>query len=401
MSYSVIGILAIFIHLIINRDVLWHKETYDLIPAFKQYRAFIFGIIIFCVTDVLWGFFDEYHIIPALYIVTVLYFIAMMAGFLLWTQYVVAYMDRNPVFEKILSVTGIVLFGIEMVILFINFFIPIQFWFDSKGVYHAGGARYVTLLLQLIMFLLTSIFTFATKAKTPEATKRLRRTVGYFGLAMASLIALQWFYPLLPLYSIGYLIGSCLAHTFVVEDEKEEYRKTLEDMLRREKLHKEELGSAKKKIYTDPLTGAGSKKAYMDDAQRLNDEIKTGEINEFAVAVFDLNDLKIINDTKGHDIGDIYIYNASMLISEFFSHSPVYRIGGDEFAVIIQGEDYKNRANLIERFNNQVLENKASDKVVVSSGIASYNSDIDKNYISVFERADRMMYKCKKQLKES
>lgn len=62
MSYSIIGILAIFIHLIINRDVLWHKETYSLVPAFKQYRAFIFGIILFCVTDVLWGFFDEYQI---------------------------------------------------------------------------------------------------------------------------------------------------------------------------------------------------------------------------------------------------------------------------------------------------------------------------------------------------
>lgn len=401
MSYSVIGILAIFIHLIINRDVLWHKETYDLVPAFKQYRAFIFGIIIFCVTDVLWGFLNEYHIIPALYIVTVFYFAAMMAGFLLWTQYVVAYMDSDTVLKKILSVAGIVLFGMELVILLINFFVPIQFWFDSNGVYHAGGARYVTLALQVILFLLTSIFTFATKAKTPEATKRLRRTVGYFGLAMASLIMLQWFYPLLPLYSIGYLLGSCLAHTFVVEDEKEEYRKTLEDMLKREQLHKQELGFAKKKIYTDPLTGAGSKQAYMDDAQRINDQIQSGDINEFAVAVFDLNDLKIINDTKGHDIGDIYIYNAGMLIGEFFSHSPVYRIGGDEFAAIIQGEDYENRETLIEQFYNRALENKKTGKVVVSSGIASYNPDTDENFVSVFERADKIMYECKKQLKNS
>ena len=139
----------------------------------------------------------------------------------------------------------------------------------------------------------------------------------------------------------------------------------------------------------------------MDDAQRLNDNIKTGHPCEFAVAVFDLNDLKTINDTKGHDVGDIYIYNASMLISEFFAHSPVYRIGGDEFAVILQGEDYENRDTLIEKFNKQALDNKASDKVVVSSGLASFNADTDKNFISVFERADKMMYKCKKQLKKS
>lgn len=276
MSYSIIGILAIVIHLIINHDVLWHKTTYNLVPAFRQYRAFIFGIMLFCVTDVLWGFLDEYHIVSALYIVTVLYFVAMMAGFLLWTRYVVAYMNSDSIFTKILSVAGVVLFGAEIVVLLINFFVPIQFWFDSQGVYHAGVARYFTLLLQLILFVLTSVYTFVTKAKTPEATKRLRRTVGFFGLAMASLIVLQWFYPMLPLYSIGYLLGSCLAHTFVVEDEKEEYRKTLEDMLEREKLHQEQLGSARKKIYTDPLTGTGSKQAYMDDAQRLNDNIKTG-----------------------------------------------------------------------------------------------------------------------------
>ena len=79
----------------------------------------------------------------------------------------------------------------------------------------------------------------------------------------------------------------------------------------------------------------------------------------------------------------------------------MYRIGGDEFAVIIQGEDYEKRNALMERFNNQVLENKATGKVVVSSGIAAYDSVKDENYLSVFERADKRMYICKKRLKQS
>ncbi len=147
------------------------------------------------------------------------------------------------------------MFCSELVILAVNFFIPIQFWFDENGVYHAGNARNITLLLQILLFVLTSIYTFTIKANTEIATKRLRRTVGFFGIEMAVLIIVQLFYPLLPLYSIGFLISSCLLHSFVVEDEKTEYLKTLEETLRREKEKSDELGTAKRKIYTDPLTG--------------------------------------------------------------------------------------------------------------------------------------------------
>ena len=90
MSYSVIGIIAILLHLIINRDVLWGKSTANNIPAYREYRFFIIGILIFCVTDVLWGIFNEYHLITPLYAVTVAYFVTMMIGFLAWTKYVVS-----------------------------------------------------------------------------------------------------------------------------------------------------------------------------------------------------------------------------------------------------------------------------------------------------------------------
>lgn len=399
MSYSIIGLLAIFIHLIINRDVLWKTVGSEEIPAFSEYRSFILGIIVFCVTDVLWGFMDEHNIKFGLYAVTVFFFVAMMAGFLLCTRYVAAYMDSNTAFRKFLSISGLVLFCAEIVILIINFFVPIQFRYDGNGVYHAGCMRYATLGLQVIMFVLTSVYTFITQAKTPEATKRLRRTVGFFGLAMAALIVLQMYYPLLPLYSIGYLIGSCLAHTFVVEDEKDEYRKTIEEMLRREKLQNHELVSSKNKIYTDPLTGLGSQQAYIDDKNNIDQFIKSGERQEFAVAVFDLNNLKLVNDTMGHDTGDKYIAGAGALISEFFPHSPVYRIGGDEFAVILIGKDFERRAQIFENFNKRANENKAAKSFVVAAGMSEYIFGKDPAFLSVFERADRRMYQKKKELK--
>lgn len=402
MSYSVIGIIAILVHLIINRDMLRHSKEHTDVPACREYRDYIFGMLLFCVTDVMWGFLNDLRLITPLYAVTDLFFVTMMAGFLLWTRYVAAYMEGqdHSIFRKILLIAGIVMFGCEILILIINFFVPIQFRFDENGNYQAGGARYVTLAMQMALFLLTSVYTFVTKSSDEKVTKRLHRSVGLFGLLMTALIIVQLFYPLLPLYSIGFLLSSCMLHSFIVEDEKDEYRKSLEEMLLQTQQQSAELGTARKKIYTDPLTGVKSKHAYMDDTEKIYQRIRGGNAGDFAVVVFDVNDLKRINDTKGHDAGDVCIYSAAMLIGEFFAGSPVYRIGGDEFAVILKGDDYANRRQLLTSFNAQAENSLCSDRVVVAAGMAEYRKGSDRNYRTVFDRADKKMYQRKRELKE-
>ena len=191
-----------------------------------------------------------------------------------------------------------------------------------------------------------------------------------------------------------------MLHSFVLEDEKREYRKTLEKMLRRDREQQQELGTAKRQIYTDPLTGAGSKLAYMEDCEALQRRIHSGEAKEFAVVVFDLNNLKEINDNEGHYAGDVCIYNACLLINKFFGSSPVYRIGGDEFVAVLTGGDYQNRDFLLASFDRQAEENLDTGGVVVSSGMSAYTAGSDKNYLNVFERADRQMYRRKRRLKE-
>ena len=217
---------------------------------------------------------------------------------------------------------------------------------------------------------------------------------------MIVFINIQVFFPLLPMYSAGYLLGICLIHSFVVEDEKEEYHKTLENFLKIELRHQQELGTAKQKIYTDPLTGAKSKQAYMDDEKEINRKIKEGRIHDLGVIVFDLNDLKQTNDTRGHETGDICIYEACMMISGFFCNSPVYRIGGDEFVVILQGDDYANRRDLLTAFDRKADENLRAGKIVVASGMAEYRQGSDKCLRDVFERADQTMYVRKRRLKK-
>ena len=115
--------------------------------------------------------------------------------------------------------------------------------------------------------------------------------------------------------------------------------------------------------------------------------------------MFDLNDLKEINDTKGHKTGDISIFNACMLIQEYFAHSPVYRIGGDEFAVILEGQDFRERVELLSSFNKQAEDNLQTGRIVVASGMSVFRPEEDRSFRSVFERADRMMYRRKAQLK--
>ena len=117
------------------------------------------------------------------------------------------------------------------------------------------------------------------------------------------------------------------------------------------------------------------------------------------VVVFDLNGLKIINDTMGHEAGDAYIKEACALICQHFDHSPVFRIGGDEFVAILKGCDYENREELESSFRETIDDNRKNGSVVVSSGLAVYIPGKDESYNDVFNRADELMYQRKQTLK--
>ncbi|MCR4742488.1 MAG: GGDEF domain-containing protein [Treponema sp.] len=150
----------------------------------------------------------------------------------------------------------------------------------------------------------------------------------------------------------------------------------------------------------DPLTGVKSKHAYNEAEEHINFDIGK-ESYPFAIAVCDVNGLKQINDGLGHKAGDKHIQGACMIVCKIFKHSPVYRIGGDEFAVILKGEDYENRASLMEELNHTVEKNRDEGGIVVSVGLSEFIPEKDKAFADVFERADALMYKRKIELKGS
>ncbi len=163
----------------------------------------------------------------------------------------------------------------------------------------------------------------------------------------------------------------------------------------------EKLGHARSAVNRDPLTGVKSKYAYTENENALDAQIEAGEVEDFAIAVCDVNGLKHVNDTFGHKAGDEYIRSACSMVCELFQHSPVFRVGGDEFVVIMTGKDYHNRSEIMKALNERSLGNIASGDVVVAGGVAGFVPGQDANVRAVFDRADAEMYRNKKMLKEN
>ena len=154
----------------------------------------------------------------------------------------------------------------------------------------------------------------------------------------------------------------------------------------------------------DVLTGVRNKHAYTDETEKLTQEIKAGTA-EFGIAMIDLNYLKTINDNYGHDKGDIAIQNVCNIICDVFKHSPVFRIGGDEFTVILKNQDYNNIENLTKEFGKKIKEAVEKEgvepweKSSAAIGYAFYDKKIDVYVEDVFKRADREMYREKEKMK--
>jgi len=170
-------------------------------------------------------------------------------------------------------------------------------------------------------------------------------------------------------------------------------------MSRRAQESEELLGKVRDLANTDPLTGVKSKHAFTEMERETDERIAADTVGHFAVVVCDVNGLKHVNDTLGHKAGDEYIRQASSLICELFQHSPVYRIGGDEFVVMITGRDWDRRLEIVQQLHDISAANIGSGKVVVSGGISDFDAGKDKAVNEVFQRADKRMYEEKKLLK--
>ena len=172
--------------------------------------------------------------------------------------------------------------------------------------------------------------------------------------------------------------------------------------IRQEQEYARNLSAARKMATIDSLTGVKNKHAYVQWEEKINEGIKERTQEPFAVVVCDINNLKAVNDLYGHKEGDVCIRNACSKICRVFSHSPVFRTGGDEFVVILLGEDYSQREKLMEQINELPADrSKIRIGETVAAGMVEYNKELHFSLLSVFEEADKAMYVRKQALKES
>ena len=138
-------------------------------------------------------------------------------------------------------------------------------------------------------------------------------------------------------------------------DSNDEVGRLTKTFLRLSGHMKDHINDLNKQVYIDTLTRVKNRGAFTAAVEEIQGQIDSGAFPvKFAIGVFDCDDLKSINDRSGHEKGDIYLKTASDAICNTFHHSPVFRIGGDEFAVIFRNEEYQNMEPLIEQFNQAV-----------------------------------------------
>lgn len=172
-----------------------------------------------------------------------------------------------------------------------------------------------------------------------------------------------------------------------------------------------EMGTLKKKIekmdhlaYTDNLTGAGNKAAYEKQITHIDWDILAGD-TEFAIVMVDLNYLKRINDNFGHDRGNLYIKNLYAVLQQTFQNDKIFRIGGDEFVIILRGERVNSAHTLVKNVKQSMTHSMKDsalepwDRVSAAIGMCIYDPTRHNEANDVFKEADDDMYRDKKQMR--
>ena len=226
MYYSIIGILAIMVLFMVNRDILANRQIAQKRPVWKMYRRFLLTVLAYYVTDVLWGILEYFKLAALLFADTTVYFIAMSAGILYWAAYTVAYLEDRSAFGRVLMIIGNIIAAAITALTIVNIFTPVLFTVNAAAVYTALPARYVMLGCQILLLLAISFFALGSMYRLPKKDVKRRRylILSAFGMIMALFLFIQLFFPYLPLYTIAYLLSTTMLHTFVANEEQEEYR---------------------------------------------------------------------------------------------------------------------------------------------------------------------------------
>ncbi len=148
----------------------------------------------------------------------------------------------------------------------------------------------------------------------------------------------------------------------------------------------------------DQLTGMLNRKALGARTHELSQQSQvTGE--PVGVIVADLDHFKRINDTRGHAAGDIVLKEVAYLLrKQLRAFDLAYRLGGEEFLILVPGSDLEHTAELAERLRAGVAANLIGGglSVTMSLGAGASAQDERFDYAAVFAKADAALYRAKR-----
>ncbi len=226
--YSMIPLLAIVIHLIINFDMLPGRKKVTSFHCAREYRDFLGALLYFYVTDALWGIFAGLGWTKVLYLDTASFYIAIAVSVLMMCHFINACLGIRGWRAKILTWFGYALLGLYVVLLIANVFNSRLFFFDLEGKYVAGLIRQLLFYPLVAASVLMAANAFVKAIVNQDATMRKRYiVVSVFCLTLAVAVVFQIIWPIWPFYALGCLIGNCFIHVFLIEDERAELRQSV------------------------------------------------------------------------------------------------------------------------------------------------------------------------------
>ena len=150
--------------------------------------------------------------------------------------------------------------------------------------------------------------------------------------------------------------------------------------------------------YSDILTGYENRMAFESKLKKCDILAKEG--NSVTVMVFDVNNLKIVNDTLGHNCGDELIKNTADIISEHIGEKKaLYRIGGDEFGALLVNYSWEKVSNILKAIRSESRNVLKDVPFSCAVGMSRYDKSGDSSIRDAFLRADDSMYEDKQRSK--
>lgn len=181
----------------------------------------------------------------------------------------------------------------------------------------------------------------------------------------------------------------------------EAYRTTVDRM-------REQMDRIEQLARRDALTKLWNTTAYDVRVMALDKEIDRGDA-QFALVVIDVNDLKVVNDTFGHHQGNGYLLGAAQIVTDAFGEEHVYRVGGDEFVVVVQGDALAHLDDKLAEIEAkmgkadaaliQPEEGKPWTHVPMAYGCVRFDPAVHRSVEDVFKQADVAMYDMKRRMK--